>query len=51
MVESCATPTIFNVGFDLFFTWDGKFETLSDLNDKVLQDAGADGNDLAGTSV
>src|SRR5258708_18761401 len=32
------TPTIFNVGFDLFFTWDGKFETLSDLNDKVLQD-------------
>jgi len=33
------TPTIFNVGFDLFFTWDGKFETLSDLNDKVLQDA------------
>jgi cytochrome c peroxidase len=33
------TPTIFNVGFDLFLTWDGKFETLSDLNDKVLQDA------------
>ncbi len=33
------TPTIFNVGFDLFFTWDGRFETLSDLNDKVLQDA------------
>jgi cytochrome c peroxidase len=32
------TPTIFNVGFDLFFTWDGRFETLSDLNDKVLQD-------------
>ena len=32
------TPTIFNVGFDLFFTWDGRFDTLSDLNDKVLQD-------------
>jgi cytochrome c peroxidase len=31
-------PTIFNVGFNLFFLWDGKFEALRDLNDRVVQD-------------
>jgi cytochrome c peroxidase len=38
------TPTIFNVGFNLFFTWNGRFETLAALADFVLQDPALMGN-------
>jgi cytochrome c peroxidase len=38
-------PSIFNVGFNLFYNWDGKFETLSALDDFVLRDPALMGND------
>ena len=30
------TPTVFNVGYNLFLNWDGAFESLRDLSDKAI---------------
>jgi cytochrome c peroxidase len=38
------TPSLFNVRFNLFYNWDGKFETLATLDDFVLQDRALMGN-------
>jgi cytochrome c peroxidase len=38
------TPSIFNVRFNLFYNWDGKFETLAALDDFVVQDRALMGN-------
>jgi cytochrome c peroxidase len=33
------TPTVFNVGLDLFLNWDGAFESVGDLTDRAITKA------------